>query len=130
MIFSSVLGHHRETQMALNSWRDVLQLNYLRPVLFMVGFIFLRHFSGGPAIQVFVTQVFRRVRVQLDPKLCAVGLAIIMLVFAALSGWLMDKVGRRRVIISAVVHMGVSEAILGGYFFLDEDPELRILSQR
>jgi putative MFS transporter len=120
--FQSALDHFEETKQQTTSWRALLDLNYMRPVLFMTGFMLLRTWTGGSIIQMFMTNIFRLFNSDfLDPKYCAIILTTVQVLVVAVSGWLMDKVGRRRCISFSVVLMGLSEAAIASYLYLDEN---------
>jgi putative MFS transporter len=120
--YQSVLDHFEETKQQGTAWRSLLDLNYMRPVLFMTGFILLRHLTGGTIIQMFMTNIFRLFNVDfLEPKYCAIVLTTVQVLVVAVSGWLMDKIGRRRCICFSVVLMGLSEAAIACYLYFNEN---------
>ena len=103
---------------------------YLKPVIFISGFVLVRHLTGGTVIMTFMSQIFREAHTSIDVKYCVIILGTFQLVFVSLSGLLMDKIGRRKCIYISATIMGIAQAAVGAYSYLEEHPDYKYLTEK
>ncbi len=99
-------------------------------MIFISGFVLARHLTGGTVIMAFMSQIFREAHTSIDVKYCVIILGVFQLVFVALSGLLMDKIGRRKCIYISATLMGIAQAAVGAYSFLEESPKYAYLTEK
>ena len=115
--------HQQETKEAMATWKDALTWQYLKPVAIVAVLTLLRQFSGGTALLMYLSQVLKRVDLGFDTKYASLVIACGQLVFILVSGKLFDVVGRKKTVLMSGMHMCMSEAAMGAYFYIDKHPE-------
>jgi Na+/melibiose symporter-like transporter len=124
----ATLKYHEDTKKGIGSWRDFLKFHYLKPVLIICACMLLRHFCGNTAIMFFMSQIFEMSKSGVQTRYAVIALGTVQLVFIVISGQMMDKLGRKKSTVISGVVMGLAQAGMGAYFFLDESPHLKHLA--
>ncbi|CAG0925798.1 unnamed protein product, partial [Notodromas monacha] len=122
--FEDSVSHQTDSRESVGKLKDVLNFQYLKPVLILLVFIFARPFCGGIVIMYLTSQILRKTNPALDPKYGVVILGFCQLVFVIIGGRMMDKIGRKRCIAISGIVMAVSQAGLGVYSFCEATPGL------
>jgi sugar porter (SP) family MFS transporter len=99
----------------------------LRPVLIVAAGLFLfTNLSGIDAILYYAPEIFRQVGIggDLGPILATVGLGALNVLATIVAMWLVDRVGRRPLLLWGLAPMAVSLAVMSLALLLDNDGEI------
>jgi SP family facilitated glucose transporter-like MFS transporter 8 len=92
-----------------------------KKVLFIViGLSFFQQFCGITAIIFYTTDIFQAGKSNIDPGLQTIMIAVIVVVMNFVPIFIVDKLGRKVLLIFSGLGMGISTIILGTYFFLND----------
>jgi facilitated trehalose transporter len=116
------IKHFELSREEVSKWKDILQFNYLKPIFVLMIVMFLRHFSGNTAIMFFMSQIFEMANSAVEPKYAVIILGFIQLIFIIISGQMMDTIGRKKSVVISGIVMGLAQAGMGVYFYLEENP--------
>ena len=89
----------------------------IRPIFICIALVFFQQFSGINAIMFFCTTILRNAKIEAADTI-SITIMAEQVVFTALACYLMDKVGRRILLISSAAVMMFATALFGLYFFL------------
>ncbi len=106
------------------------RLQYLKPVIYIAGFVVLRQFSGGTTIMQFMSHIFRRSHTSVSVEYCVIILGFFQLTFVAISGLTMDRIGRRRCMYISGTIMGTSQLAVGVFEYLHTNPQYTYLTEK
>ncbi|XP_074607589.1 solute carrier family 2, facilitated glucose transporter member 8-like [Acropora palmata] len=96
-------------------WHDWLSPMIQKPLLISVGLMVIQQFSGVNAVLFNAASIFNVAGFN-DAKLVSISLALIQFVSTALACLLMDRAGRRILLWTMALGMGITLAGLGFYF--------------
>ncbi|XP_047105083.1 facilitated trehalose transporter Tret1-like [Schistocerca piceifrons] len=106
----------RQTQ---GSFRDIVfNAVHRRTLLLVVGLTVLYLGTGSQALVAFSTEIFNRSGSSIDSDVSSIIVAAVQLVASVSASALVDRAGRRPLLICGFVGCAVSMAALGVYFFL------------
>ena len=89
-----------------------------RGLLVTVMLIIVQQFSGMMAIEAYNEQIFdQSPGISLSSSECAIAVGVIQIVAGSMSVTLVDKVGRRPLLMISTLGCGLFHAILGTYFY-------------
>ncbi|CAM1307224.1 SLC2A8 (predicted) [Pycnogonum litorale] len=89
-----------------------------KPLLISLAIMFLRQFSGMIAIMFYTVSIFKHAGSSVDPNLSAIIVGSTQFVGTFLATILMDKVGRRILLIVSSTGMCFSMSIFGVYYYM------------
>lgn len=90
----------------------------LRAILITFGLMFFQQFSGINAIILYSSDIFQESGVKFDPKLACVVVAAFQVIATFASSLVVDKWGRRLLLLISASVMALSSLFLGIYFTL------------
>lgn len=98
---------------------------YLLPILISMVVMFLQQFSGVNAVISYAVQIFEDAGLEdtLDPFICNILVALSQSVFVVVSMLLVDRFGRKVLLVVSDFLMGVCLLGLGVYFYLQFEVE-------
>ncbi|CAG0880622.1 unnamed protein product [Darwinula stevensoni] len=109
--------------------RELLRWNYMKPVTITAAVTVLRQFTGVYVILFFTVDIFTTVGSSISPNLATIIVSLVQLLFQLTSGFLFDRVGRKKLSIFSSFCMAVSMAVCGGfYYFHAADSQAEVLS--
>merc|ERR550519_8746 len=91
---------------------------YLMPFLISMVAQFLQQFCGINAVFSYAVVIFKDAKVDLDPYVCNILVAVTQIVFTAVSMFLVDRLGRRVLLVASEVIMCACLVAIGVYFYL------------
>ena len=89
----------------------------VKPIFICIALAFFQQFSGINAIMFFCTSILRNAKIK-APNTLSVTVMAEQVLITALACYLMDKVGRRILLISSAAVMTAASGLFGLYFFL------------
>ncbi|XP_043277716.1 facilitated trehalose transporter Tret1-2 homolog isoform X2 [Venturia canescens] len=103
------------------SWRDVFTGRGNRRAL-LIAFLFLlpQHFGGYFLVLAYNELIFKNAGMAIPSHWATIAVGISQLLSAVISGLLVDKLGRRPLILGAGLTAGLCNAVMGGYLFAQE----------
>ncbi|KAG7171945.1 Facilitated trehalose transporter Tret1-like 2 [Homarus americanus] len=93
--------------------------NY-RPVLLVTAIFILRELGGAMVIFMYAVFFFENAGVTLDPFTCSVLLGVCRLVFTLISATIIDKLGRRPLLITSSIICGIALFVTGGVLYTQD----------
>lgn len=115
-------------QQRSGNWSELLQPS-IRPALFIgVSLAMLQQFTGINTIVYFTPTIlqlsgFKSSSIAI---LATIGIGMINFLSTVLAIWLVDRVGRRPLLLCGILGMVVSLSILGLVFYLSQSPDVRM----
>jgi len=97
---------------------DLIERRYALPLTIGIGLLLLQQLSGINAIMFYGTYIFKSAGVS-SSKVATLGLGAIQVVMTAFTAWLMDKVGRRLLLMISSGGMAICLFLVGLAFFLE-----------
>lgn len=94
---------------------------YLRPLIIVVLLMFFQQFSGINAVLFYLQAIFIKTGTDIDPGLSAFLVALVQVLTTGLAVLIVEKFGRRILLIFSIFIMCISILALGIYFYLDEN---------
>lgn len=108
----------RKSEENKGSWRELLQPGVRRSLLIAIGLGGIQQLCGSQAVISYAQQVFEKVGSDLGASESAIILAVVQLVSAVVSTYLVDKINRRPMLLFSVTGAAISNTVVGLYFFL------------
>ncbi|XP_058066098.1 facilitated trehalose transporter Tret1-like [Anopheles bellator] len=106
------------SQQNRGTFRDLLNRGNRRSLIIILGLGALQQLCGSQAVIAYSQQIFDQVNIGLEAHESSIIMAVIQLVTAALSSSIVDRVGRRPLLLVSTVGCAVGTFIVGLYFFL------------
>ena len=104
---------------ATASFKEMLALpQYRRPLLVVLGLMFFQQFSGINAVVFYSQSIFSEAGSSLSPSISAFLLALAMVFGTGLAVGLVEKFGRRSLLLASAALMSASIAGLGAFFLV------------
>ncbi|XP_013784835.1 facilitated trehalose transporter Tret1-like [Limulus polyphemus] len=92
---------------------DFKQEHYWKPALLSIGLMFFQQLSGINAILFYTVEIFREAGSSLDESLSTILVAVVMVLFTILGSFLVDRAGRRILLLISGVGTATSLFCLG-----------------
>lgn len=110
-----------EHKLNLAAFTDIFSSAFNRKVL-LIGLVLmnLQPLSGNLAILAYTTDIFLRSGSNLDADVCSMILAVVPLVFSVVTPMIVDRVGRRPLMMASFAVCGGALFVQGVYFYLKE----------
>ncbi|XP_021957140.1 facilitated trehalose transporter Tret1-2 homolog [Folsomia candida] len=103
------------------SYRDLFKLRTIRPLGICLWLLFFQQMTGIEVILIFTVYIFQSARVRMDPNICTIIVGFVQIVATFMSALLVDKAGRRLLLI--VSQLGVSVAMMALLIFFHYQPD-------
>ncbi|XP_062552042.1 facilitated trehalose transporter Tret1-like [Armigeres subalbatus] len=106
-----------------SSWKMFRQPATIRALIVMLGVMFFMQASGVNAVLFYSTSIFQAANVAVDPELATIIIGCIQVFGTLLSSLVVDRLGRRVLLLTSGGAMCISVLTLGVYFMLlSDDP--------
>lgn len=99
------------------TWQELKRRSTIIPCILCLFVMFFQHFSGMNAVFLYSSKVFDVSRDYMDPKVATIILALVQVVATLISNVVVDKAGRKFLLISSGCLMGLSFAVFGYYYY-------------
>ncbi|KAL3275583.1 hypothetical protein HHI36_020338 [Cryptolaemus montrouzieri] len=96
----------------------------LKALLIAFSLMFFQQFCGINAVVLYTTSIFKSSGITLNDNICTIALGLIQVVATLFSSCLVDRLGRRILMITSTSVSGLSTLIMGVYFTLKDRVEL------
>lgn len=100
--------------------RELLKGSVLKPLLLSMALMLLQQFSGINSIIYFTVFIFQKAGSTMDKNLSTIIVGIVQLLATIASMFLVDRAGRRLLLLVSGVVMAISLAALGAFFYMLE----------
>eukprot|EP00096_Caligus_rogercresseyi_P008255 TRINITY_DN2678_c0_g1_i1.p1 TRINITY_DN2678_c0_g1~~TRINITY_DN2678_c0_g1_i1.p1 ORF type:complete len:564 (+),score=97.76 TRINITY_DN2678_c0_g1_i1:341-2032(+) len=110
-----------EVEDDLNLLRDIRSRELLIPIGILLAIMFIYEFSGVSIMSMTSSRIFEEVGDSLPvaPNVATfISVGLVQLINSFIAGGIVDKVGRRVLLLTGAIFMGLSTATLGGFFYL------------
>lgn len=109
--------------------RDILGNTELkRGLVISLGLMFFQQLSGIMAIMFYAQKIFVEAGVHLDSAICAIIIGAIQLFIGTIIPFIIDRLGRKKLLFISAIGTFFSEGILGGFCVIRNYTELSSLS--
>lgn len=88
-----------------------------KPFILSIALMFFQQFSGVNAVMFYTVDIFKSSKVALDPVLATIIVNFVQVVATVISSILMDRAGRKPLLLISGFLMAVSLYVFGGYDF-------------
>lgn len=103
-------------------WMDlVASSGNKRGLIILLGIYFTQQFCGSTAIISYAQQIFGAAEGGLDPKHACILFGSVQLFTSAMSSQLVDRLGRKPLLLISSCGVGLANIIIGAYFFLKQE---------
>lgn len=96
-------------------FREFLLPTLYKPLLLSISLMFFQQFSGINAVLFYTVDIFKAAKVPLDPVVATIICAFVQVLATAVSSVLMDRAGRKPLLLISAACMAISLIIFGGY---------------
>ncbi|CAG7825063.1 unnamed protein product, partial [Allacma fusca] len=104
--------------------KDLLVGPVLKPTAITMTLMFLQQFGGINAVVFYSVDIFKAAGTDMPENISAITIAAVQVLFAFVSTLLVERLGRKILLLISELGMGVSLLVLGVYFYIKEqDPE-------
>jgi len=93
---------------------------YLKPLCISLLLMLLQQFSGIKVISSYIVQIFQNAGGKFDANICSIVVGVIQVTGTSISVLVVDKFGRRRLLILSELFISFAFCMLGTFFFLQE----------
>ncbi|XP_001661118.2 facilitated trehalose transporter Tret1 [Aedes aegypti] len=116
-------GTEVDAREPLSSWKLFRQPATIRALTIMLGVMFFMQASGVNAVLFYSTSIFQSANVAVEPELATIIIGTIQIFGTLLSTLVVDRLGRRVLLLTSGSAMCISVLTLGVYFLLlSDDP--------
>jgi SP family facilitated glucose transporter-like MFS transporter 8 len=116
-----ILAELEEDKKNQVSFSEVIKYRSSKMAMFIgFGLAFFQQMSGINVVIFFATRIFAAANVQLDPNISTIITGAVNLVFTAVASSLVDRLGRRLLLLVSIILMTLCTTSLGIFFFLQE----------
>ncbi|CAG7643816.1 unnamed protein product [Allacma fusca] len=109
-----------ENQAQSVSIRDLLAGPVLKPTGISLMLMFLQQFGGINVVIFYSVEIFQDAGTGIDANLSAIIIAAVQVLFVFVSTLLVERLGRKILLVVSDLGMGISLLMLGVYFYLKE----------
>merc|ERR1712215_231733 len=92
----------------------------LKPIFIGLMLMLLQQFSGIKVISSYIVQIFQNAGSKFDANICSIVVGVIQVTGTSLSVIVVDRYGRRPLLIVSEMLISFSFAMLGTFFYLKE----------
>jgi len=101
--------------------KDLFVASSLRPTLIGLALFFFQQMSGANAVSLYTVEVFKSAGTEINPNLASIIVAVCQFLTVIVSTFLVDRVGRKILLITSETVMILSLCSLGLFFYLKDD---------
>lgn len=99
------------------SWQDLFRIPSARKGLIIsMLLMFFQQFSGVNAVIFYTVPIFKSAGSTLDPSICSIIVGFVQVTMTLLSSFLIERAGRKSLLLFSSTIMTICLAILGAYF--------------
>lgn len=122
-------AQHEEDQKNKISFISALGRRSTQKALFIsLGLMFFQQMSGVNAVIFFVDGIFRSANTGIDSSIATIIVGLMQVISVFVSSIIVDKAGRRLLLLPSALVMSITTALLGTYFFMKEKNPDSVLS--
>jgi len=103
------------------SFKDLLEPSILKPVCISLAFMLFQQLSGINAVLFFLNNIFEDSGSDMNPKLQSIIVGIVQVVATLGCSALIDRAGRKILLILSGGFMCISLVMMGVFFYLKDD---------
>lgn len=107
-----------QTKVSL-SFKEIKKPEIIIPTLLSFSLVFFQQTTGSNAILFYTVDIFKAASDSIDPNTATIVIDVVLVLATAVSSVLMDKAGRKTLLISSGLGMAVSLSVLGAYDCID-----------
>ncbi|XP_054754532.2 solute carrier family 2, facilitated glucose transporter member 8-like [Lytechinus pictus] len=117
----------REIEEALDSsddtfrWSEFSRPYLYKPLLISLVLMFVQQFSGINAVMFYTVSIFQSAAPSINANVATVIVGAVQVVFTCVAALLMDKLGRKTLLIVGAVGLAVSSTVFGLYYQITGD---------
>lgn len=100
------------------SWREFLEPHLFRPLGISLSLMFFQQFSGINTVMFYTVDIFKSTHSSIDPHVSTIIVGAVQVAATAVSVLLMDRLGRKVLLIVAGVMMAISSTSFGAYYYI------------
>lgn len=100
--------------------RILTKTTYVKPLALSLMLMLLQQFSGIKVINSYIVQIFQNAGSKFDANICAIVVGVIQVTGTSISVLVVDKFGRRKLLILSELFIGFAFCMLGSFFFVQE----------
>ncbi|CAG7834852.1 unnamed protein product [Allacma fusca] len=100
--------------------KELLQPSVLKPGVICLMLMFFQQFGGINAVTFYSVDIFKDAGTNIDDNLSAIILGVVQVTFVIVSTMVIERLGRRILLILSEVGISISLLALGTYFFIKE----------
>jgi len=105
--------------------RDVFKSQTLKPMMISLSLLMFQQLTGIEAVLMYTVTIFEEAGSTWDPNICTILVGSLQVIATFISAALVDKAGRRKLLILSEIGSTISMLTLGVFFYLKElDPSL------
>merc|ERR1711892_1087671 len=93
---------------------------YLKPLCISLMLMLLQQFSGIKVISSYIVQIFQNAGSKFDANICSIVVGVIQVTGTSISVLVVDKFGRRRLLILSELFISFAFCMLGTFFYIQE----------
>ncbi|KAG0720524.1 Facilitated trehalose transporter Tret1 [Chionoecetes opilio] len=102
----------------MQQFRELGKGRNARPVLLVLAFFVLRELGGRSCIMMYTVYIFRDAGVEVDAFTCTVLVGAVRVVCTCVTASVLDRVGRRPLLVATAVLAAVAQAVCGLFLYL------------
>jgi len=112
-----------ESKMDQTKFKDFFQPELLKPIAVCLSLMIFEQISGYNAIIFYAGRIFKEAGSSLDDNISSISLGVVQVVATVGSSIMVDRAGRRILLLFPQIMMGGSLVALGFYFYLNQDQD-------
>lgn len=118
----TIKGLVHEAQESKASFFDIFKSRGLTMALFLsVSLMAIQQFSGINIVLFYAQNIFADAGVSLAPEICTIIIGIVQVVASGATPLLVEKRGKRFLLLLSAIGMGLSQGVLAYFFYLKDD---------
>ena len=120
LVREEISAKSKQHQEGLNIWNILSNKMYLKPLCISLMLMLLQQFSGIKVISSYIVQIFQNAGSKFDANICSIVVGVIQVTGTSISVLVVDKFGRRRLLILSEMFISFAFCMLGTFFFIQE----------
>lgn len=105
---------------SLGLWAVLSSSRHRRPLLLAIILMVMQQFSGIKVVSSYIVQIFQQAGSEFDASVCSIVVGVIQVTGTSVAVLVVDRVGRKKLLILSEFFIAVSFAMLGSFFLLQE----------
>ncbi|CAG7826803.1 unnamed protein product [Allacma fusca] len=99
----------------------IMKMSVLKPIVVCLGLMLFTTMSGYDAVTFYTVDIFQSAGTNIDPRQSTIILGAIQVIATIPAAFIVDKYGRRLLLMISEIFMCISLAALGAYFYMKRD---------